>query len=68
MRQLIERAGGMARKTQRRRIAGIVRRAQEEVQGVRVQAQESAVVIKGQGLIRRWLEDPALRFLAENAP
>ena len=63
MEKLARRGEALAREAQRR---GVARVAQElrSLFGVQsVQAEEARVFVSGRGIMRRWLVDPALRFL-----
>ena len=37
-----------------------------EYQGVEIEAGSTRLTLSGRGLMRRWLNDPALRFLARS--
>lgn len=65
MRGMVARGDALARRAQRRAIERIA----DEVQaltGATVQAEEARVLVSGRGLIKRWLIDPQLRFLAKD--
>jgi hypothetical protein len=64
MRKLLERGEQAARAGQRRAIGEIAARMREQLGGGIVEEQVSAIVIKGRQLMRRWLNEPALRFIA----
>ncbi len=65
MRRLQERAAEIARAKQWREIARIAETLRGHLRGDKVEEGASAVVLTGQRLTRRWLIDPALRFIAE---
>lgn len=44
--------------------ARLVAMIRAELRGITAQEEDEAVVIAGRGLIRRWLDTPALRWIA----
>lgn len=64
MKQVQKRAEQLARAEQRRAIARIAAALHDQARGIAVEASGHGVVLRGRGLIRRWLVDPGLRFVA----
>lgn len=56
-----ERRGREAARRRAERLAAFVR---EQVRGASVEVREAAVIVSGNGLVKRWLIDPELRFLS----
>lgn len=67
MGKLVSRGETLARAAQVRRIQGICDRLKEVVRGVAIGTDEARVIVSGRGLLKRWLSDPALRFLSRDA-
>jgi len=61
---LIRRAEMIAAAEQRRQARRLASRISESFGTAAVEVGEAGVVIRGRGLRKRWLIDPALRFLA----
>ena len=55
-----------ARDEARRSAQVLADRLSETLQGASVEAREAQVIVSGRGLVRRWLIDPELRFLARD--
>jgi hypothetical protein len=64
MERLLRRGDEIAREAQRRGIARVAERLRERFGAGAVQVDGARVLVSGQGLVRRWLIDPGLRFLA----
>lgn len=64
MRRIETRAAAAARAGQKRAIARIADALRGQVRGFSVEASAGAVVLRGKGLVRRWLDDAGLRFAA----
>jgi hypothetical protein len=64
MGELLKRGEDLARAAQVRRVGQIAARLKELVRGVSIQTDEAQVIVSGQRLLKRWLIDPQLRFLA----
>lgn len=64
MKALIQRADAIAQRARAKTAAKLAGSIRAAVRGVQVEAEPSAVVLSGRGLMRRWLTDPALRFAA----
>lgn len=65
MRRLQTRVEDLARAQQRRAIARIAERLSERLRGADIQTSGDTVTVGGKHLVRRWLLDPSLRFVAE---
>ena len=63
MRELQRRADALARAQQRLAIGRLADELTAKLKTAVVEATDSQVVVRGRGLLRRWLADPALRFL-----
>lgn len=61
MKQLLKRGEQLARDMERRRLEQIAAGIRDL--GVSVASEGSTLVLTGRKLIRRWLSDPALRFV-----
>ena len=63
MERLVKKAEAIARSAQQRATEEVAARAEELVGQVSIEGER--IVLSGRGLLRRWLTDPALRFIAE---
>jgi hypothetical protein len=52
---------GEARRT--RRVAELTARLREVLGDGSVQAEDGRILVRGRGLVKRWVSDPSLRFL-----
>lgn len=59
------RASAVARAAQASRLQQIAATMRNE--GVAVEAGVDSVIVRGRGLVQKWLADPLLRFAARNA-
>lgn len=66
MNSVKEWAEARARRAARRRARAIAERMRRVLRGATVEASETGVIVSGRGLVRRWLIDPELRFLARD--
>jgi hypothetical protein len=64
MGDLLRRGEQLARAAQRRSVGEISARLKELMSGVSIEVDEARVMVSGRGLLKRWLIDPQLRFLA----
>jgi hypothetical protein len=64
MEKLIGRGEELARGAQQARLSGIAGKLKAMLGEASVEIEESQLVITGRGIIKRWLIDPSLRFLA----
>ena len=65
MKRLDQRGQELARARRRIAIDRIVARLEEQLRGVRVEADQSQIRISGSGLVKRWLTETQLRFVAD---
>jgi hypothetical protein len=63
MRNLARRGEELARGAQRRKVAEITRRLASMFGSGAIEVEEARVLVRGKGIVRRWLIDPRLRFL-----
>jgi hypothetical protein len=63
MRNLARRGEELARAAQRRKVAEVARRLMSMFASGAVEAEEARVLVRGKGMVKRWLIDPRLRFL-----
>lgn len=63
MDRLIARAQELVRKQQRRRIEGITAALATQLSGAEIEVTAGGISVAGKALLRRWLSDPALRFV-----
>ena len=64
MGNLIKRAVERAQAAQRRQIMAVAARLREIIHGASIEVEEARILVKGKGLVKRWLIDPSLRFLS----
>lgn len=64
MGDLVKRGQALARERQRRRVQSVARQLRELFGSAAVETEEARVLVRGRGLIKRWLIDPKLRFLS----
>ena len=64
MSALLKRGEELARAAQVQRVRQVAGRLKELVRGVSIETDEARVIVSGRGLLKRWLIDPQLRFLA----
>jgi hypothetical protein len=64
MSNLLARGEALAREAQRRKVQHVARQLSAMLGGGAIQVEEARVLVRGRGLIRRWLIDPSLRFLS----
>ena len=63
MKRLQLRADQLARVQQRRQLERMKQAAGESLVGVSAEVEGNLLVLRGRGLVRRWLADPALRWI-----
>ena len=63
MRNLARRGEELARGAQRRKIAEVARQMAGLFGSGSVEVEEARVLVRGKGMVKRWLIDPRLRFL-----
>jgi len=64
MRKLSNRAGAIARAEQQRQLLRLAGRARELVRDATIEVEEARILVRGRGIVKRWLIDPSLRFLS----
>jgi hypothetical protein len=64
MRALTERGQRLAAAAKARTIDRLAADLRADVPGIKVDAGSDRIVVRGRGLLQRWLSDPALRFSA----
>ncbi|MEO6226011.1 MAG: hypothetical protein ABIO80_09215 [Sphingomicrobium sp.] len=64
MGQVMKRAADIARAAQQQRVAAVAERLTAIFGSGAVEVEEARLLVRGSGLIKRWLIDPELRFLS----
>jgi len=64
MSALLKRGEELARAAQVQRVRQVAGRLKELVRGISIETEETRVIVSGRALLKRWLIDPQLRFLA----
>ena len=64
MANLAARGAEIARAAQQRRLNAVARELRAILGSGAVEVEEARVLVRGKGMIKRWLIDPSLRFLA----
>jgi len=64
MATLVRRAGELARARQHLKARQIAEELKELIKGASIEVDEARVLVRGRGIIKRWLIDPSLRFLS----
>ena len=64
MSELLKRGEELAREAQVQRVTQVAGRLKELVRGISIETDEARVIVSGRGLLKRWLIDPQLCFLA----
>ena len=63
---LTKRAEALARQRQAAKLRDIAKRLRTLVGEGAVEVEEARVLVRGRGIIKRWLIDPSLRFLGRD--
>jgi hypothetical protein len=63
MDRLVTRGERLARNAQRQMVHSVAERLRAMFGGAAVEVEEARVLVRGRGMIKRWLIDPSLRFL-----
>lgn len=63
MERLTSRGERLAREAQRRQVDRVAQRLRGLFGSEAVAAEDGRVVVRGRGVMKRWLTDPAVRFL-----
>jgi hypothetical protein len=64
MERLVARAEALARARQRAKVQVVADRLKSLLGEAVVEVEEARVLVRGRGIVRRWLIDPSLRLLA----
>lgn len=64
MENLLRRGEALASEGQQKKIDDVAAQLRAIFGSAAVQVEEAQVLVTGQGMIKRWLIDPSLRFLA----
>ena len=64
MRKLMSRGDALAREAQQRQVERVAQQLRGLFGSAAVEADEARVLMRGRGIIKRWLIDPSLRFFA----
>jgi len=64
MANLVERGQALAIEAQRRKVRAAAEQLRALFGSMAVEVEEARVLVRGRGIIKRWLIDPGLRFLA----
>jgi hypothetical protein len=62
--RMIARAEQLAQDTQQRRLQQVARQLRAIFGSAAIEVEEARVLVRGRGIVKRWLIDPSLRFLA----
>lgn len=63
MERLLRRGELLAAQTQQRQVERVAARLRNLLGDTAVEVQEARVVVRGRGMLKRWLTEPGLRFL-----
>jgi hypothetical protein len=64
MQRLMERGQALSAQARARTIERLAAQFRDQMRGVAVEVRSAGLVLRGRGLLARWLRDPALRFAA----
>jgi hypothetical protein len=64
MTSVLRHGGTIARQVQQRKIMEVAAELKNLLSGASIEIEDARVLVSGRGLSKRWLIDPALRFLA----
>lgn len=64
MANLQERGEELAREAQARKVHQVAQQLRALLGSTAIEVEEARVLVRGRGIIKRWLIDPSLRFLA----
>lgn len=62
--KLARRGEALAREAQRRKLRQLAEELRAILGSASVEVEETRVLVRGKGMIKRWLIDPSLRFLS----
>lgn len=63
MERLVSRGDAISREAQRREVQRVAQQLRRIFGSAAVEVEEARVLVRGRGMIKRWLIDPSLRFL-----
>jgi hypothetical protein len=61
---MIARAEQLAQDAQQRKLQQVARQLRAIFGSAAIEVEEARVLVRGRGIVKRWLIDPSLRFLA----
>ena len=64
MAKMMPRAEQIARAAPRRKVGEVAQHLRALLGSASIEVEEARVLVRGRGIIKRWLIDPSLRFLA----
>jgi len=64
MAELMKRGETAARARQRERLRQIAEQLKSLLGNAAIEVEEARLLVRGRGIVKRWLIDPSLRFLA----
>lgn len=64
MAKLVKRGEQLAQRRQRERVRQIAEQLKGLIGNAAVEVEEARVLVRGRGIVKRWLIDPNLRFLS----
>ena len=64
MNELVSRGERLARDAQRQTAQSVANRLRVLFGSAAVEVEEARVLVRGRGIVKRWLIDPSLRFLS----
>ena len=62
--ELLKRAEAILRKRQQAKLSDLAQRVKALVGDAAVEIEEARLIVRGRGLVKRWMIDPQLRFLS----
>jgi fructose-1,6-bisphosphatase/inositol monophosphatase family enzyme len=65
MENLVRRGEDLARAAQQQKLREIAQQLRAVFGSGAIVTEEAAVLVRGRGLVKRWLVDPSLRFLSK---
>jgi hypothetical protein len=64
MNELVSRGERLARDQQRQAVQSVANRLRVLFGSAAVEVEEARILVRGRGIVKRWLIDPSLRFLS----
>jgi hypothetical protein len=64
MSELLRRGEALAREQQRQKVQSVAEQLRGMFGSAAIEVEEARVLVRGRGMIKRWLIDPSLRFLS----